>query len=512
MSYVSIWKPVNDRIVEAALDSEKEIIGLLLGKLENNTIIIGDSITGEYSAEVNRVILPAQTLAKIADDLIKGRVKGNVVGWYHSHVESGLFFSATDSQTQKKLQQFSPLIVAMVVDASAGTVGYYRVDPQTGKPNRIPDEKLKIYEEPSAAIPPEALAGAPIRPTPVIEVRRAPLELKLPRRSLVLVVAIVALVASASVIGALLYRGTTATAALSISHVPILTATIGTPVEVRTNVTGSASNVRLLYAVANSGSLTVVGMSPRALGQYVYTIPADQVTGSISYYIEAIDTSGNRVSSNRYQIQIADFRLIATNTTFIVYRTKTVTGKLSLLPINGFNRTVTLIAVGQPPGLSVNFDQNPVPAGITSINMNLISNQQAANGTFRLTVTATYLPPNAIPVTRQTMIAVTVADFDLQVTPKSNELSAGGVTTYQLTVTIQQGFADRVNVSAEGLPPEAVATLSNVGTTLGLGPGATTITLQISTTIIVKSGTYTLTIIASGGGIVHYEMVQLTVR
>ena len=510
MSYVSIWKSVSDRIIEAALHSEKEIIGLLLGKLEKDTIIIEDSITGEYSAETNRVILPPQTLAKIADDLVKGKLKGNVVGWYHSHVDSGLFFSATDIQTQKNLQQFSPLIVAMVVDASTGAVGYYRVDPQTAKANRILDEKLSVYREPSDAVPPRALAEAPVRRVPVIKTQRTQLQLKLPRRSLTLMAVVVALAATALVIGVALYRNMTATP-LSISHTPIFTATIGTPIEVRTNVTGSPSIVRLLYAVGDSGSSIVVGMSPRGSGQYAYTIPGDQVTGIISYYIEAVDASGNRVSSNRYQIQIADFRIIAASTVFILYRTKTATGTLSLLPLNGFNGTITLAAKGQPPGLSVNFDQNPIPAGVTSINMNLISNQQAANGSFDFTVTATYLAPNAIPVTRQTAIMVTVTDFDLQATPIINQLTAGGVATYQLVVTIRQGFADRINVSVQGLPPEAVATLSNSGPSLGLGPGTTTITLQISTSTNIKPGSYTLTIIASGGGIVHSGMVQLTV-
>lgn len=512
MSYVSIWKPVNDRIVAAALDSENEIIGLLLGRLESDTIIIEDSITGEYSAEANRVILPAQTLARIADDLVNGRVKGNVVGWYHSHTENGLFFSATDSQTQKKLQQFSLLIVGMVVDTTKGTVGYYRVDPQTGKPIRIPDERLRIYEEPSAAIPSEVLARPPVRPTPVIETRRAPIQLKLPTRTLILVVIIVALVASAALIGALLYRGISAVPPLSISHTPILTATIGTPIEVKTNVTGSGQIVKLLYTVAKSDSLIAVGMSSRTPDQYTYTIPGDQVTGNIIYYIEAIDASGNKVRSNRYQIQIADFKLIAANTALTVYRTKSVTSELSLLPMNEFNESVTLAAVGQPSGLSVHFSQNPVPSGITTVNINVMASQQAANGTFTFAVTATYLPRNATSVTRQTMMTVTVADFDLQVTPASRQLSVGGMTTYQLKLTIQQGFTDRVNVSVRGLPSGAVATFSTAGSALGLGPGTTTITLQITTMINIKPATYTLTIIASGGGVVHYEMVQLTVR
>lgn len=103
---MSIWKPVNELIVQASRDSQREIIGLLLGRLENDTIIIENSITGEFLAEPNRVTLPSNTLAKIADDMLSRRIKGNVIGWYHSHTESGLTFSETDIETQKNFSSF----------------------------------------------------------------------------------------------------------------------------------------------------------------------------------------------------------------------------------------------------------------------------------------------------------------------------------------------------------------------------------------------------------------------
>ena len=147
MSYVSIWKPVNDRILQVSRDNENEIIGLLLGRLENDTLIIEDSITGEFQGEPNRVTLLPSTLAKIADDILNHRTKGSIIGWYHSHTESGVPFSETDVQTQTNLQQFSPFVTAMVVDKMSGTVGYFRVDQATGSPVRIPDTNVIIFEQ-----------------------------------------------------------------------------------------------------------------------------------------------------------------------------------------------------------------------------------------------------------------------------------------------------------------------------------------------------------------------------
>ena len=153
LSYVSIWKPVNDRIIQVSRDNENEIIGLLLGRLENDTLIIEDSVTGEFHGGPNRVTLPPNTLAKIADDILSHRTKGSIIGWYHSHTESGVAFSETDVQTQMNLQQFSPFVTAMVVDTKTGDVGYFRVDHATGTPVRIPDTKVRVFEQRSAVNP-----------------------------------------------------------------------------------------------------------------------------------------------------------------------------------------------------------------------------------------------------------------------------------------------------------------------------------------------------------------------
>jgi len=144
LSYVSIYKPVNDRITKLSTENSNEVIGLLIGNLINDTLVIEDSITGEFSGEPHRVVLHPQTVAKIADDLVKGRLKGNIVGWYHSHTEDGIFFSQTDVETQQKLQQFSSLTVGMVVDARNGEVGFFRLD-SSGKPVRVPEDKVKVF-------------------------------------------------------------------------------------------------------------------------------------------------------------------------------------------------------------------------------------------------------------------------------------------------------------------------------------------------------------------------------
>ena len=206
MSYVSVWKPLIDRLIQASRESENEIIGLLLGRLENDTLIIDDSITGEYQADQNRATLPAGTLALIAEEILSGRIKGNIIGWYHSHTEAGITFSETDTETQKILQQFSPFITAIVIDAKTGETGCFRVETGTGTPILIPDTNVRVFEQPEEAVGPriqvESHKPATIEVTQDLASRIGSLSTKI-----IIIYMIAAVAASLLVLGFILYRG-----------------------------------------------------------------------------------------------------------------------------------------------------------------------------------------------------------------------------------------------------------------------------------------------------------------
>ena len=513
MSYVSIWKPVHDRIVQAAQDTgSTEIIGLLIGRLQDDTIIIEESTTGEFSSEPHRVTLPASSLARIADDIVTGRLKGNIVGWYHSHTAGGLFFSDTDIATQTKLQQFSSLITGMVVDASNGKVGYFRVIPQTEKAVRIPNENITVYAEEQDALPRRPAATPFVPPTPTVEVRRRPPRQQLlPYRQIIAIV-LVALIVAIALIGALVYNATSRTTTpVTINHTPVLEATIGTPTTISANTTGPVRNVTLVYGPL-SGPQSDVAMNSVASMEYSYTIPGTEVTGTIAYYIEAFDTQGNEVKTATYHIAVADFSLTLQSSSLTVYRTKSVLSQINLLPLNNFNQQLSLSSTGAPAGLTVAFASNPTSAG-TTVNMNVTANPLASNGTYPITITATYTPPQSTPVSRQTTLDVTIADFELQVTPTTGYLHPGSTTSLTVTLILEKGFVDPITVTALNLPQGAAYTLTSSNPTVLAGsPGTTTITLQITAPMNIKVGTYAVQIQAAGAGIVHIQAIQLIVR
>ncbi|MEM4245699.1 MAG: Mov34/MPN/PAD-1 family protein [Candidatus Bathyarchaeia archaeon] len=121
-----------------------EQIGLLLGDLVNRELVIYGSVEGGGESNETMSAFSPQRMASLARQILSGRVQGSIVGWYHSHVRGGVFMSEVDIQTQLKLQQFSPYIVAMVLDTQANEFGIFTYSPVYGLV-QIPDNQIIIY-------------------------------------------------------------------------------------------------------------------------------------------------------------------------------------------------------------------------------------------------------------------------------------------------------------------------------------------------------------------------------
>lgn len=145
MFYVSVSTEVLKKVLDHAQSSAFEQGGFLIGRLVGQALMIDAAVTGETHSNSTEVTLPAETIAKIADDIMKGRIKGNVVGWYHSHPTGGVFLSDTDVATQLNLQQFSPLVVALVIDPNTGEMGFFTVDGATGVVVPIPLDRVLAH-------------------------------------------------------------------------------------------------------------------------------------------------------------------------------------------------------------------------------------------------------------------------------------------------------------------------------------------------------------------------------
>ena len=128
---INIASIVLDRI-SADVRRPYERIGLLIGSLLDDGLWVNDIVVGGNNDSETSCVLSAEKLAKVADDIVRGRLDGRIVGWYHSHPGYGIFMSETDLATHGKLLQFSPFVIALVVDPEINQFGMWALEPEVG--------------------------------------------------------------------------------------------------------------------------------------------------------------------------------------------------------------------------------------------------------------------------------------------------------------------------------------------------------------------------------------------
>jgi len=139
---INISSTVLDNIA-ADVRRPYERIGLLMGDFLDDGLWINDLVIGGNQDTETSCVLSSEKLAKVADDIIKGKLEGRIVGWYHSHPGYGIFMSETDLNTHSKLLQFSPFVVALVVDPEINEFGIWALEPDAGIV-QVSSENIKI--------------------------------------------------------------------------------------------------------------------------------------------------------------------------------------------------------------------------------------------------------------------------------------------------------------------------------------------------------------------------------
>jgi hypothetical protein len=96
-------------------------------------------------------------------------------------------------------------------------------------------------------------------------------------------------------------------------------------------------------------------------------------------------------------------------------------------------------------------------------------------------------------------------DFSMGVSPASQTVTAGGSTSYTVTITPSGGFAGSVNLAVSGLP-------SGASGSFDVNPATTSSTLTVATTTSVAAGSYTLTVTGTSGSLSHSASAALAVN
>ncbi|EDO44562.1 predicted protein [Nematostella vectensis] len=139
-------------VMHARSGGNLEVMGLMLGKVDGDTMIVMDAFALPVEGTETRVNAQAAAYEYMAAYIESAKSVGrleNAIGWYHSHPGYGCWLSGIDVGTQMVNQQFQEPFVAIVIDPtrtiSAGKVnlGAFRTYPKGYKP---PDEGPSEYQ------------------------------------------------------------------------------------------------------------------------------------------------------------------------------------------------------------------------------------------------------------------------------------------------------------------------------------------------------------------------------
>ncbi|MBS7659034.1 MAG: hypothetical protein QW476_01130 [Candidatus Bathyarchaeia archaeon] len=528
MVSLKVSKNIFEKIMKDVNESpDKKVVGVLIGKMNKDSLVIEDVASGEVKRNGVTISLTPTAIAKIADKILKGEIKGNIIGWYHTHPGYSVAMSKIDEKTQNILSQFYPETISLVLDPTFKEYMFYTLD-EKKRLKPIEENKIKFFgsgdisewKQPpikkSEEIPPS------IEPSPFPPVRK-PLSKKQICALTLTLILIAALILGFLIWGYGQYGG----GLPLIKHTPITNAVVGSSITLKAEVTGGVggiANVTLYYewskfVKANSEISSVQMPWKSALmllvaaggNEYAYTIPGSEVLGDIDYFIVAVDKAGNKASTSIQTIKVADFDISPLTDSITVYVGSSTSVKILVKSINGFSSKVKFSTATPPYGILISINPSEItlsPDG--SAVTTLIVSVQSAPGTFRGIFNLEVYGESG-EAKHLTILTVTVPNLDFSIEPKTKTVPKGESALYNIKLVPSFNFTADITFTLNGLPegtsweiilPQNKLELANL----------INLILKIDTTSKTQSGTYNLTVIIVGGGLKLQETITLIIK
>ncbi|KAJ2599286.1 COP9 signalosome catalytic subunit rri1 [Coemansia sp. RSA 1721] len=130
-------------VMHARSGGDIEVMGLMLGKVIGNTMVVLDAFALPVEGSETRVSAQQEGYEYMVQYLEQNEASGHnepVIGWYHSHPGYGCWLSGIDVETQMANQKHQEPFLAVVIDPkrtiSAGKVelGAFRTFPEEQRP------------------------------------------------------------------------------------------------------------------------------------------------------------------------------------------------------------------------------------------------------------------------------------------------------------------------------------------------------------------------------------------
>ena len=191
------------------------------------------------------------------------------------------------------------------------------------------------------------------------------------------------------------------------------------------------------------------------------------------------------------------------------------TSTVSIISVQGYSGTVTLVAQFTTGNISVSFNPTGISlqaGGTAASAMTVVAAKNASIGTYSIIVTGTSAVGRRV-VSSSAMFTVTVnplADFGLYAYPYSINVVAGMTNSTSIFLDSKNGFEGSVTLSAT--VPFGFLGVMGGQNPVSVGPAATTYTsLQVSATSSTLLGKHNITITGASGTVSHSCILTVNV-
>ena len=231
-----------------------------------------------------------------------------------------------------------------------------------------------------------------------------------------------------------------------------------------------------------------------------------------TYNITLIATSGDISHTANLSLVVSgtntpDFSLAANPSSQSIAAGGNTSFNVNVAAINSFTGTVSLTVSGLPSGMQATFAPASI-SGSGTATLNVTTTSGVAAGTYGLTIAGA-----SGALSHSTIVSVTVAanvpppDFTIAASPSSQTITAGGSTSFTISVAAKNGFSGTVALVESGMPAGMSASCSPASIS-----SSGNCTLNISTTTATAAGTYTLTITGTSGTLTHSTTASVKVN
>ena len=293
---------------------------------------------------------------------------------------------------------------------------------------------------------------------------------------------------SASPVGQTVNQGQSVTYTLNV------TGTLGDPQAVALEVGGLPSDV--IWSLTPSVTPTRTAM---------LAVTTTLTTPLNTYTVIITGAAANQVHTTTVTLAVnphPDFTIAAQLPIASVRQSRSVSTSVSATGLHGFADPVTLTVGDLPAGVSAAWATAIISPG-ASTTLTLTTALTTPLGDYPLVITGT--GGGFTHTTPFTLTVIDHPDFQFSVTPPTQAITQGQITTYTAKVIGLNEWTAPITFSLTGAPTDTVATWRPAALT----PNGDSV-LSMSIGITTPSGTYSLTAIADGGLISHTAAMTLT--